>query len=87
MGEDVLGPNVQVAALSACVKPLTGRELERASQQWAEARYEIRIGWQPTEIKCEYWIDWRGKTLDILDVQGAGTRELEWTIIAKDHVE
>ena len=86
-GEDVLGPSSQVASVFARVTYLAGRELERTSQIWAEAKYKIYIGWQPLEIKREDSIEWRGQTLDVLDIQGPGTRELEWTIIAKDHVE
>lgn len=85
-GEDVLGTPVTVASLPARVEYLAGRELERASQMWAESKYRITIGWQPSEVRREDYIVWRGQTLDILDVQGLGTRELEWVIVAKDHV-
>jgi head-tail adaptor len=86
-GEDVPSEPITVASLSARVEYLAGRELERAAQTWAEAKYRIVIGYQPVEIKREDYIEWRGQTLDILDVQGRGTRALEWTITAKDHVE
>jgi head-tail adaptor len=87
-GEDVPStPTTVASSISADVRCLAGRELERVSQRWAEARYKIRIGWQPSEIKREDYISWNGQTLDILDVQGSALRTLEWTIIAKDHVE
>lgn len=86
IGEEQLGLPIIVASLSARVEPLQGRELHTAQQTWAEARYRIRIGRQPMEIQRKDWIEWGSATLDVLDVQGRGTRLPEWTIIAKDHV-
>jgi head-tail adaptor len=86
-GEDTTGTPTTVASLWASVVYLAGRELERVSQRWAEARYEIRCAWQPVTIKREHWVEWNGQTLDILDIRGPGTRDGEWVVIAKDHVE
>jgi head-tail adaptor len=87
-GQPVLGTPVDVASVWAEVIYLAGRELEAVQQTWAEARYKIRLRRQmEIEINRAYWIDWQGDTLDILDVQGPRTRNPEWVIIAKDHVE
>lgn len=87
-GEDTLNATV-VASLWAAVLYLSGRELERVQQTFAEARYRILFGWQPDSVvlKREQYIYWHGQTLDVLDVRGPGTRAAEWEIIAKDHVE
>lgn len=86
-GEDELGDPLVVCAVWAAVEYLQGRELDRVSQRWAEAKYRISMRDFPgIEIKREHWVEWNAQTLDILDVQGQGTRAREWTIIAKDHV-
>lgn len=86
-GEDETGAPVEVCSAWARVAYLQGRELERAMQIDAEARYEITMRRRPSvEIRRADWIEWRGRTLDILDVRGPGTRDEAWTILAKDHV-
>jgi head-tail adaptor len=87
-GEDQEGDPTEVCSVWACVEYLQGRELDRATQRWAEARYRITMRRNPSiEIKREHWIEWRDNELDILDVQGQGTRDAFWVITAKDHVE
>jgi SPP1 family predicted phage head-tail adaptor len=86
-GEDDTG-QIEVCSAWASVKYLEGRELERAMQIQAEARYEITMRRRPSvEIRREDWITWRGQTLDVVDVRGQGTREDAWVVLAKDHVE
>lgn len=86
-GEDVLGPPILMLWTWASVDYLQGRELERVMQRWADARYKIRMRRNPVEIKREHWIEWHDQRIDILDVGNMGTREPEWIILAKDHVE
>lgn len=85
-GEDTTTP-VTVGTFWARVEFLSGRELASLQQKWAEARYRISIRRQPgVTLEREQSISWNGQTLDILDIQGPGTRMPEWTLIAKDHV-
>ena len=85
-GEDVTTP-VTVGTFWARVEFLTGRELDAAQQRWAEARYRIRMRRQPgITLQREQSIQWNGLTLNILDIQGPGTRMPEWILIAKDYV-
>lgn len=89
-GADVTGTPTTIGTFWARVEPLTGRELEQAMQKWAEARFRITIRRQPGlayTIKPADHIEWNSQSLDVLDVQGQGTRMPEWVIVAKDHVE
>lgn len=86
-GQDIISM-VTVATVWAAVRYLSGRELDQAQQTFAEARYEIEMRRRPDlTIKRADTVEWRGQTLDILDVAGPGTREDSWKILAKDHVE
>ena len=85
-GEDTITATT-VGTFWARVEFLAGRELASLQQKWAEARYRISIRRQPgITLEREHAISWNGQTLDILDIQGPGTRMPEWTLIAKDHV-
>lgn len=85
-GEDVTTP-ITVGTFWARVEFLAGRELSLMQQKWAEARYRITMRRQPgVTLQREQSITWNGQTLDILDIQGPGTRMPAWTLIAKDHV-
>ena len=63
-----------------------GREGAAAMQRWAEARYQIKMRPPDVDLDLIDWIEWNGQTLDVLDIQGSGTRAREWTVYAKDHV-
>lgn len=85
-GEDV-NAATPIGTFWAEVKFLAGRELEVVQQRFAEARYSICMRRQPgVVIEREDKITWGTLTLDILDVQGPGTRMDEWAITAKDYV-
>lgn len=54
------------------VKPLTGREMQSASQRWAEAQYKIVQHWYAGMDAMErgaWWHDGATRYLDILDIQ------------------
>lgn len=84
-GEDVVAWSTLLTA-HAQIRAMQGRELEAYQQQWAEARWKIRM-WKPAEtIKREDQIIWETRTLDILDAEdpdGTG-RTLE--IVAREVV-
>lgn len=91
-GQNSYGEDTTVASTVgtfwASVEFITGREPFMAGQRWAEAKYKIRLRRQPhVTLQREQTIEWNGQTLDILDIQGPGTRMAEWLIIARDHVD
>jgi head-tail adaptor len=87
MGEDATTPTTTVGTFWARVEYLTGRELEAMQQRWADARYRICMLRQPgITLQAKDTITWNSQTLDILNIQGQGTRMPEWTIIARDFV-
>jgi head-tail adaptor len=88
IGEDIAGPVLTVATVWANVAYLQGRELEVAAQRWAEARYKITIRRQPgLTLRPTDYISWNSQTLDMIDIQGLGTRDDFWIFYAKDHIE
>lgn len=87
-GVDVLGTPTTVGTFWANVEPLRGRELQYAQQRWAEAQYMITLRRQPgVSIEPDDWAEWNGVVLDIMPAMGPGTRNSEWIVYAKDHVE
>lgn len=83
-GEDIFGVPT-TATYWAEVRFLQGRELEAVMQRWADARYLIDMRRQPgVSINRKSPLLWNGLNLDIVDVQGPGTRMGKWTIIARD---
>lgn len=91
-GQDSFGQDVttttSMGTFWAHVSYMTGRELQAAQQRWAEAQYSIEIQRQPgITLKPSDQIVWNSQTLDVVDIQGQGTRSAVWTIIAKDHIE
>jgi len=88
IGADIPGTPTTVGTFWANVAYLQGRELEVAQQRWAEARYKITIRRQTgITIRPTDYAVWNGQTLDIIPVDGPGTRVDFWTIYAKDHIE
>jgi hypothetical protein len=88
-GEPIFGAPTLVWYTWAEVSPIMqqGREMAAVSQRWAEARYRLRF-WRPdVDLKLDDWAEWNGQTLDLLDIQGPGTRDAQWTVFTKDHVE
>jgi head-tail adaptor len=87
-GADVLGSPSTVGTFWARVQYLRGKELQYAQQRWAEAQYIITMRRQPgvTILPTDY-AEWNDQTLDIMPVMGPGTRDCEWIVYAKDHVE
>ena len=86
-GEDVVTVTT-VGTFWASVGFVTGREPFMAGQRFAEAKYKIKLRRQPNVIlQRAQSVEWNGQTLDVLDIQGPGTRQPDWLIIARDHVE
>lgn len=87
-GEDVIGTPTELATISAAVRYMQGRELQVAQQTAAEAKYKIEFRRNPDLklLKRKDTARWNDQILDILDVNGPGTREPEWSVTAKDHV-
>lgn len=86
-GEDII-TTTTVGTFWAAVEFVTGREPFMAGQRFAEAKYKIRMRRQPgITLQREQTVEWNGQTLDVLDIQGPGTRMPEWLIIARDHVD
>lgn len=87
-GADVLGTATTVGTFWSKVEYLTGRELQVAHQRFAEAQYRITMRRQPgVSIESDDYVEWNSQTLDISPVMNPGTRECEWWMYAKDHVE
>jgi head-tail adaptor len=86
-GADVAGTPTLLRTVWAAVEYMQGRELQAASQRWAEARYKITIRRQPgITLALTDYISWNSQTLDMLDIRGPGTRDDFWIILAQDHV-
>jgi SPP1 family predicted phage head-tail adaptor len=84
-GEDVVTWPALLTA-HAQIRAMQGRELEAYQQQWAEARWKIRMWLPDVTIMREDQIIWGTRTLDILDAEdpdGTG-RTLE--IVAREVV-
>ena len=84
-GEDISEPTV-IGEYWASVIPMQGRELESMQQRWADVRFKVQMRDQDSVFATSDVISWNERSLDILDVQGPGTRALEWTIYARDIV-
>lgn len=86
-GEDVTSTQT-VGTFWAFVRGLQGSEVEKAMQKWPEAQYTILMRYQPgITITPEMSISWKGRTLDILDVDdtdAGATTDPRMTLIARD---
>lgn len=72
---------------AACVRPLTGREIEIFQQKWAEAQFVVemdpkRCGLVEGDILREDILSWGNYTLNILDAELSNPRRGEWKIVA-----
>jgi hypothetical protein len=86
-GQDILGTPTDLGEAWATVRWLAGGEAQRLQQRWAEARYSLNIRPMDSTLKPSDYATWNEQTLELLDVQGPGSRAREWIIIAKDYIE
>lgn len=86
-GEDVI-TWVSLGEFWAEILPLQGRELEVMQQRWAEARFTVRIRFQPTiTFRREDRGTWGSRTLDILDVEDIDQRQRELRLICREYTQ
>jgi SPP1 family predicted phage head-tail adaptor len=68
-GEDSPLGFATVVEIWGNVRAMSGAEMERVQQRWADARFRIRTWFVPVEIRRADSIRWGTRTLDILDVE------------------
>ncbi len=87
-GEDVES-NVSLGSAWVKITALQGRELERAQQLQAEARFKIEMEHPLTDYALQRadTITWGSRTLDILDVEDPDQRRRGLVIFAKELTE
>lgn len=85
-GTDIVTDTL-VGTFPCLVEALQGREMERAMQRWAEAKYKITMRQQPGITFTRKMTGTFGsRTLDILDVEDLGeSLRPEVIIYAQDH--
>jgi SPP1 family predicted phage head-tail adaptor len=70
------------------VRAMQGRELEASQQTWAEARFKVRMRYQPgVTINRKDRITWGSRTLDILDAEDPDGRKREFVMVCKEYVD
>lgn len=86
-GEDVKS-NVSLGSAWVKITALQGRELERAQQLQAEARFKIETEHSLTTYTLQRAdiISWGSRTLDILDVEDPDQRRRGLVVYAKELV-
>lgn len=87
-GEDVKS-NISLGSAWVKITALQGRELERAQQLQAEARFKIETEHPLTSYTLQRAdiIAWGSRTLDILDIEDPNQRRRGQVIFAKELTE
>ena len=87
-GEDVVR-NVSLGSAWVAIRAMDGRELERAQQLQAEARFRVEMEHPLADytLQRKDTITWGSRTLDILDVEDPDQRRRKQVILAKELTE
>jgi len=86
-GGDTVTPTTVLTCM-ADVWELSGNELAAAQQRWAEVQYKIGMRRQPgATLAMTDYIEWQGRRLDVLHIEGMHSTSMYWIVLAKDHVE
>lgn len=86
-GENVISSWTDRVAGWANVRAMTGRELERVQQTWAEARFKVRMPYtNALTIQRDWRIAWGSRKLDILDCEDPDGMRREWIAYCKEIV-
>lgn len=87
-GEDVK-TNVSLGSAWVAIKALEGRELERAQQLYAEARFRIEMEHPLTDYTLQRAdiVTWGSRTLDILDAEDPNQQRRRVVMIAKEYTD
>ena len=87
-GEQVISGWSEIATVWANVRAMTGRELERAQQRWAEARFRIRLPfYNGMTIQRDYRACWGTRKLNILDAEDPDGMRREIIAYCKELVD